>query len=88
MFLLENVKQLTHNSYLEANLVPFCPTFSKRYVVTSVEYLAKAECKLKDVVNWVSFSSVGGYFWETVERCTFRVIYSLHYFRAMSIRLM
>lgn len=30
VFLLENVKQLTRNSCFKANLVPFCPTFSKR----------------------------------------------------------
>ena len=29
VFLLENVKQLTHNSYLEANLVPFAPVSPK-----------------------------------------------------------
>ena len=28
VFLLENLKQLTHNSYLEANLALFCPTLS------------------------------------------------------------
>ena len=43
VFFLENVKQLTRiNSYLEANLVPFCPT-----LVISVEYLTRTECRLK-----------------------------------------
>ena len=30
VLLLENVKQLTRNFYLEENLVPFFPTFSER----------------------------------------------------------